>query len=62
MTFQITINIIDKIEFNIRAIVLLNLLNSSQKRGKMLGKPRIVSLFPRLINLIKQEHSCKTFY
>ena len=29
----------------------------------MLGKPRIVSLFPtRLINSIKHEHSCKILY
>ena len=33
------------------------------KRGKMLGKPRILSLFPtRLINSIKHEHSCKILY
>ena len=29
----------------------------------MLGKPRILSLFPtRLINSIKHEHSCKILY
>ena len=31
---------------NIRAFALLNLLNSLRKRDKMLGKPRILSLFP----------------
>ena len=41
-------------ESNIRALELLNLLNSLRKRDKMLGKPRILSLFPtRLINSIK---------
>ena len=28
----------------------------------MLGKPRILSLFPNLINSIKHEHSCKILY
>ena len=37
-------------ESNIRALVLLNLLNSLRKRDKMLGKPRILSLFPNLFN------------
>ena len=32
--------------FRIRALVLLNLLNSLRKRNKMLGKPCILSLFP----------------
>ena len=32
------------------APVLLNLLNSLRKRDKMLGKPRILSLFPNLFN------------
>ena len=31
---------------NIRAFVLLNLLNSLQKRDKMLGKPRIYHFSP----------------
>ena len=58
------------------AHVLLNLLNELGKRDKMLGKPRILSLFPnslaslalylffptRLINSIKHEHSCKILY
>ena len=35
---------------NIRALVLLNLLNSLRKRDKMLGKPRILSLFPNWFN------------
>ena len=30
--------------------VLLNLLNSLQKKDKMLGKPRILSLFPSSFN------------
>ena len=30
--------------------VLLNLLKSLRKRDKMLGKPRILSLFPNLFN------------
>ena len=38
------------IESNIHALVLLNLLNLLQKRDKMLGKPRILSLFPNLFN------------
>ena len=39
-------------ESNIRALVLLNLLNSLRKRerDKMLGKPRILSLFPNSFN------------
>ena len=32
------------------AHVLLNLLNSSRKKDKMLGKPRILSLFPNSFN------------
>ena len=32
------------------ALVLLNLLNSLSKRDKMLGKPRILSLFPNKFN------------
>ena len=40
----------EKIESNIRAPVLLNLLNSLQKRDKMLGKPHIWSLFPNSFN------------
>ena len=41
----------------------MNLLNSLRKRGKTLGKPRILSLTPtRLINSIKHEHSCKILY
>ena len=34
------------IDFNIRAPVLLNLLNSLRKIDKMLGKPRTLSLLP----------------
>ena len=33
-------------KFNIRAPVLLNLSNSLRTSDKMLGKPRILSLFP----------------
>ena len=36
-----------------RALVLLNLLNELRKRGKMLGKPPILSLFPNLFNKLK---------
>ena len=32
------------------AHVLLHLLNSLRKRDKMLGKPRILSLFPNSFN------------
>ena len=32
------------------AYVLLNLLNELGKRDKMLGKPRILSLFPNSFN------------
>ena len=50
-------------ESNIRALVLLNLLNLLRKRDKMLGKPHILSLFPnRLINSIKHEYSCNILY
>ena len=46
------------IESNIRALVLLNLLNELGKRDKMRGLPSILSLSPtRLINSIKHEHS-----
>ena len=38
------------IESNIRALILLNLLKSLRKRDKMLGKPRILSLFPNSFN------------
>ena len=40
----------NEIESTIRAFVLLNWLNSLRKRDKMLGKPRILSIFPNLIN------------
>ena len=47
----------------IRALVLLNLLNSLRKRDKMLGKLAFYLFSPtRLINSIKHEHSCKIFY
>ena len=50
-------------ESNILALVLLNLLNSLQKRDKMLDKRQILSLSPtRLIKSIKHEHSCKILY
>ena len=35
------------IESNIRTSVLLNLLNSLRKSDNMLGKPRILSNFPK---------------
>ena len=38
--------------------VLLNLLNSLRKRNKMLGKPRILSLFRNELNIFNQEHEC----
>ena len=44
MRFQSNLNVIWQIESNIRALVLLNLLNSLRKRDKMLSKPRIFSL------------------
>ena len=37
-------------ESNIHALVLLSLLNSLQKRDKMLDKPRNLSLFPNLFD------------
>ena len=40
----------------------MNLLNSLRKSDKMLGKPRILSLFPISLNSIKHEHSCKIRY
>ena len=39
-----------KIESNVRAPVLFNLLNSLWKSDKMLGKPCILSLFLSLFN------------
>ena len=46
----------DRLESNIHAPVLLNLLNWLRKREKMLGKPHILSLSPTcLINSIKQD-------
>ena len=38
------------IEYNSGAPVFLNLLNSLQKRDKMLHKPHILSLFPNSFN------------
>ena len=38
------------IESNIRALVLLYLLNSLQKSDKMLGKPHILSFFLNSFN------------
>ena len=45
-----------------RASVLLNLLNSLRNNDKMLGKPRILSLFPNLCNELKKEHSCNIIF
>ena len=42
--WAVTLNVIWQIESNIRALVLLNLLNLMRKRDKMLGKPHILSL------------------
>ena len=50
MWFLINLNVTWKIESNICAPVLLNLLNLLRKRDKMLGKPRILSLFHNLFN------------
>ena len=36
------------------ALILLNLLNSLRKRDKMLGKSRILSLFPNSLNKINK--------
>ena len=38
------------------ALVLLNLLNSLQKRDKMLGKPHILSLFLNSFNKAMSNH------
>ena len=37
-------------ESNIRALVLVNLLNSLQKRDKMLSEPCILSIFINSLN------------
>ena len=42
----IVTKIIAKMSSNIRAPILLNLLKSLRKSDKVLGKPRILSLFP----------------
>ena len=56
-------NVMWYIESNIRAPVLLNLINSLRKSVKILGKPRIYFFSPTpSINSIKQEHSCKILY
>ena len=53
----------DNIESNFDALVLLNLLNSLQKRDKMLNKARIYLFSPtHLMNLIKHEHSYKILF
>ena len=53
----------DKIESTIHALLLLNLLNTLRKSDNMLGKPRILSLFPNSFNkLNKHEQSCKLLY
>ena len=53
----------DKIESNIRALVLFNLLTSLRKRDKCSASLAFY-LFPqtRLINSIEDEHSCKILY
>ena len=50
MRFQSNLNAIWYVESNIRAPVLLNLLNSLRTRDKMLDKPRNLSLFPNSFN------------
>ena len=62
MSFQCNLYIIWRIESNIRASVLLNLLNFLKKKI-MLSKPRILSLSatPEK-NSAKHEHSCKILY
>ena len=39
------------------AHVLFNLLNSLRKRDKMLGKPRILSLFPNSFNKLNKTRA-----
>ena len=53
-----------ELESSIYAPVVLNLfINKLRKGNKMLGQPRILSLFPNLFNnFIIHEHSCKFFY
>ena len=51
------------IESNIRAPVLLNLFNSLQKVIECLASLPFYPFTPtRLINSIKQEHTCKILY
>ena len=54
----------DRMESNIHALVLLNLLNLLRKRDKMPGKPRILSLFPKLFNKSykKSTHARSSIY
>ena len=47
MRCQSNLNVIWSIESNIRALVLLNLLNSLRKRDNILDKPAFY-LFPQL--------------
>ena len=49
-TTNFKVFVIRKIESNIPALVLLNLLNSLRKRDKMLSKLRILSLFLNWFN------------
>ena len=42
---------------DIRALVLLNLLNSLLKRDEMLGKPRILSLFLDWLNKFNKHEN-----
>ena len=60
MRFQSILNVIWLIESNIRALVLLNLLNSLREKDKMLDKPCILFLSHNSLNKFnKNEHSCK---
>ena len=50
MRFQVILMSYNKLETNIHAPVLLNLLNLLRKSDKMIGKPHILSLFSNLFN------------
>ena len=50
------------IESNISASALLNLLNLLIKKGKMLGKPCILSLFPNSINKFNETWALLILY
>ena len=64
MIFQSNFNGIWWIEFNIRALVLLNLLNSLRKRDKKCSTSLAFYLISptRVIYSIKHKHSCKILF